>query len=100
MRKIELERPVVGENLIGREEWVQRFVDNVVDKPKNVGAYQYALTAPRRTGKTSILLETYDRLFYLRPASDALIPLFFNIEEIRVRQIIFTPLINLLVKNS
>ncbi|NIM11258.1 MAG: hypothetical protein GTO45_04635, partial [Candidatus Aminicenantes bacterium] len=82
MRTIELERPVVGENLIGREEWVQRFIDNVVDKPKNVGAYQYALTAPRRTGKTSILMETYDRLFYRRPAGDALIPLFFNIEEI------------------
>lgn len=82
MRAIELEHPVVGENLIGREEWVQLFIDNVVDKPKNVGAYQYALVAPRRTGKTSILLETFNRLFYRRPAGDDLIPLFFNLEEI------------------
>jgi predicted AAA+ superfamily ATPase len=82
MRVIELDAPVVGENLIGREEWVQRFIDNVVDKPNTVGAYQYALVAPRRTGKTSILMETFNRLFYRKPAGDELIPLFFNLEEI------------------
>jgi hypothetical protein len=82
MRTIELETPVTGENLIGREEWVQLFIENVVDDPKTVGAVQYALVAPRRTGKTSILLETFDRLFYQRPAGDELIPLFFNLEEI------------------
>jgi hypothetical protein len=82
MRAIQLNAPVVGENLIGREEWVELFIKNVVDKPKNIGADQYALVAPRRTGKTSILMETYNRLFYRRPAGDDLIPLFFNLEEI------------------
>jgi hypothetical protein len=88
MRTIELETPVVGENLIGREEWVQRFIDNVVDKPKNLGAYQYALVAPRRTGKTSILLETFNRLFYQGPVGEELIPLIFNLEEM----LIFSPI--------
>ncbi|UCH92962.1 MAG: hypothetical protein JSV88_22080 [Candidatus Aminicenantes bacterium] len=82
MKAIELNAPVVGENLIGREEWVQLFIKNVVEKPKNIGADQYALVAPRRTGKTSILMETYNRLFYQKPAGDDLIPLFFNLEEI------------------
>jgi predicted AAA+ superfamily ATPase len=82
MKAIQLNAPVVGENLIGREEWVELFIKNVVDKPKNIGADQYALVAPRRTGKTSILMETYNRLFYRRPVGDDLIPLFFNLEEI------------------
>jgi hypothetical protein len=82
MRKIELETPVVGQDLIGREEWVRLFIDNFVNKPKRTGAYQYALVAPRRTGKTSIILETFNRLFSQRPAGDELIPLFFNLEEI------------------
>lgn len=82
MKAIQLNAPVVGENLIGREEWIQLFIKNVVDKPKNLGADQYALVAPRRTGKTSILMETFNRLFYQRPAGDDLIPLFFNLEEI------------------
>jgi hypothetical protein len=82
MRKIELERPVVGRELIGREEWVDLFIDNFVNKPKRTGPYQYALVAPRRTGKTSILMETFNRLFHQRPAGDELIPLYFNLEEI------------------
>ena len=82
MRVIELETPVVGQNLIGREEWVQLFIKNVVEHRKTIGAVQFALVAPRRTGKTSILLETFNRLFYRRPAGDELIPLFFNLEEI------------------
>ena len=84
MRKIELEAPVIGKNLIGREEWVQLFIDNVVDKPKNVGAYQYALVGPRRTGKTSIILETFNRLFFQKPVGDELIPLIFNLEEMLI----------------
>jgi hypothetical protein len=82
MRYIELEAPVVGENLIGREDWVYLFMDNFVNKPKRTGPYQYALVGPRRTGKTSILMETFNRLFYQRPAGDELIPLYFNLEEI------------------
>ncbi|UCH93974.1 MAG: hypothetical protein JSV88_27410 [Candidatus Aminicenantes bacterium] len=82
MRFIELESPVVGRELIGREEWVHLFIDNFVNKPKRTGPYQYALVAPRRTGKTSILMETFNRLFHQRPAGDELIPLYFNLEEI------------------
>jgi hypothetical protein len=84
MRFIELEAPVVGENLIGREEWVQLFIDNVVKDTKTIGACQYALVGPRRTGKTSILMETYNRLFYQGPATDDIIPLFFNLEEMLI----------------
>jgi hypothetical protein len=84
MRKIELEMPVVGRDLIGREDWVQLFIDNFVNMPKRTGAYQYALVAPRRTGKTSILMETFNRLFYQRPSGDQLIPLFFNLEEMLI----------------
>jgi hypothetical protein len=82
MRYIELEAPVIGENLIGREDWVYLFMDNFVNKPKRTGPYQYALVGSRRTGKTSILMETFNRLFYQRPAGDELIPLYFNLEEI------------------
>ena len=84
MRAINLTAPVVGQNLIGRDDWVELFIDNFVNKPKRTGAEQYALVAPRRTGKTSILLETYNRLFYKIAADEEIIPLYFNLEEILV----------------
>ena len=83
MITIDLTAPVVGKSLIGRDEWVELFIDNFVNKPNRTGAEQYALVAPRRTGKTSILLETYNRLFE-KTAADHIIPLYFNLEEILV----------------
>jgi hypothetical protein len=83
MITIDLTAPVVGKSLIGRDEWVELFIDNFVNKPNRTGAEQYALTAPRRTGKTSILLETYNRLFD-KTAADHIIPMYFNLEEILV----------------
>ena len=83
MITIDLTAPVVGKSLIGRDEWVELFIDNVVNKPNRTGAEQYALVAPRRTGKTSILLETYNRLFD-KTAADHIIPMYFNLEEILI----------------
>lgn len=82
MKPIEINAPVVGQNLVGREKWVRLFIRNFANKPELQGAEQYALVSPRRTGKTSILLETYNRLFYHKAAGENVIPLSFDLEEI------------------
>jgi len=72
--------PVTGDDLIGREEYVTRFLKNFRNIDKWI-AQQYALIGPRRVGKTSILREVFRRLFYQRQESDP-IPIWIDMQEL------------------
>jgi len=80
MRQERLFSPVTGEDLIDREEIIEKLISNFknIDHPI---AQQYALIGTRRIGKTSIIQEVYDRM-KREPWEGMPIPVWLDIREI------------------